>query len=239
MSLSSSQQVLETKAMQGRIGTSGEDRISILPDSLLCHILSFLTTKDSVRTSVLSSRWIDLWLWVPRLDLDKSNFSDHNTTCVGFIDKFLNFRGESYLRGFKLNTDHNVYDTSPLEACLMRVVKCKIQHFEIENYFEHSILLMPLILSMCDTLVSLKLSFVILSDFESLSLPCLKVMHLEKVIFPSDEAAEALISSSPVLKDLKMSQSRDDAVEVLRVRSTSLKSFTLKRTDRDYVENSG
>ncbi|KAG7609684.1 FBD-associated F-box protein [Arabidopsis thaliana] len=222
--------------MQGRVRGSGEDRISILPEPLLCHILSFLRTKDSVRTSVLSSRWRDLWLWVPRLDLDKSDFSDDNPS-ASFVDKFLNFRGESYLRGFKLNTDHDVYDISTLDACLMRLDKCKIQHFEIENCFGFCILLMPLIIPMCHTLVSLKLSFVILSKFGSLSLPCLEIMHFEKVIFPSDKSAEVLIACSPVLRDLRISQSGDDAVEVLRVCSASLKSFTLKRTDHDYVGN--
>ncbi|XP_013629472.1 PREDICTED: FBD-associated F-box protein At5g18780 [Brassica oleracea var. oleracea] len=224
----------------GRSGTSGEDRISILPEPLLCHILTFLTTKESVRSSVLSSRWRDLWLWVPRLDLDKSDFSEENT-CVSFIDKFLNFRGESYLRGFKLNTDHDDDESnSSVEACLTRVVnKCKIQHFEIKNYFGFCYLEMSLVFSMCDTLVSLKLSFVMMSDYDqSCSLPCLKSLHLEKVVFPSDETAEALISSSPVLKDLKMSQSEYDSVQVLRVRSKSLKSFTLERADPGRVENS-
>ncbi|WZY80756.1 hypothetical protein YC2023_027140 [Brassica napus] len=233
---------VKEKAMQGgRSGTSGEDRISMLPESLLCHILTFLPTKESVRTSVLSSRWRDIWLWVPRLDLDQSDFSEENT-CVSFIDKFLNFRGESYLRGFKLNTDRNDDDEGPSveEACLMRVVnKCKIQHFEIKNYFGFCYLEMSLVFSMCDTLVSLKLSFVMMSDYDqSCSLPCLKTLHLEKVVFQSDEVAEALISSSPVLKDLKMSQSEYDSVQVLRVRSKSLKSFTLERADPDRVENS-
>ncbi|XP_024011938.1 FBD-associated F-box protein At5g18780 [Eutrema salsugineum] len=225
--------------MQGRIGTSGEDRISILPESLLSHILCFLTTKDSVKTSVLSSRWRDLWRWDPRLDLDKSDFSEDNT-CVSFVDKFLNFRGDSYLRGFKLNADHDDYENSTVEAYLMRVVKCKIQHFEIKNHFGFCILpTTPSIFLMCDTLVSLKFSFVILNDFKSCPLPRLKTLHFEKVVFPGDDAAETIISCSPVLEALKMSQGRYDSVQVLHVRSKSLRNLTLERTDPDCVENGG
>ncbi|PRQ30994.1 putative F-box domain-containing protein [Rosa chinensis] len=52
----------------------GEDRISGLPDAILCHILSFLSKVDVVRTSILCHRWEKLWVSVPTLDLRDDSF---------------------------------------------------------------------------------------------------------------------------------------------------------------------
>lgn len=43
-----------------------------LPDEILVHILSFVTLKEAARTSVLSKRWMDVWMYVARLNFDGS-----------------------------------------------------------------------------------------------------------------------------------------------------------------------
>ena len=44
-----------------------DDRISALPDSILLAILSFLPTKGTIKTGVLSKRWAYLWTFTPSL----------------------------------------------------------------------------------------------------------------------------------------------------------------------------
>ncbi|KAG2326302.1 hypothetical protein Bca52824_009030 [Brassica carinata] len=48
------------------------DRVSDLPDEILCHILSFLTTKEAALTSILAKRWRNLLAFLPCLTIDDS-----------------------------------------------------------------------------------------------------------------------------------------------------------------------
>jgi hypothetical protein len=44
------------------------DRISMLPDDVLCRILSLVSTQEAVATSVLSKRWTHLWCYIDNIE---------------------------------------------------------------------------------------------------------------------------------------------------------------------------
>ncbi|KAI3753910.1 hypothetical protein L2E82_25975 [Cichorium intybus] len=46
------------------------DYISNLPDCILHHILSFIPTEEVVKASILSTRWKNLWVSIPNIDID-------------------------------------------------------------------------------------------------------------------------------------------------------------------------
>ncbi|XP_004292758.1 PREDICTED: FBD-associated F-box protein At4g10400-like [Fragaria vesca subsp. vesca] len=81
-----------------------EDRISELPDEILCHILSFLPTIHAVRTTVLSTRWNNLWFSVPSLDFDQTDFRGLGgwRALRKFIDRMLSVRNSSHIEKFHL-----------------------------------------------------------------------------------------------------------------------------------------
>ncbi|PWA24344.1 F-box domain, cyclin-like protein [Artemisia annua] len=60
--------------------------LSLFPDALLISILSYVDTKLAVQYSSLSKRWVNLWTWIPVLNLDKFSFR-YTDKCDIFIGK--------------------------------------------------------------------------------------------------------------------------------------------------------
>jgi hypothetical protein len=86
-------------------------RISNLPDEILIHILSFLTTKESVATSILSKRWIHLWHWhhVPNLIFPniKVNGIQSNYTFNEFLFSVLIALDTNFINTFHLHIHYS------------------------------------------------------------------------------------------------------------------------------------
>ncbi|EOY12493.1 Uncharacterized protein TCM_030982, partial [Theobroma cacao] len=54
-------------------GETETDRISDLSDELLCRIISSLPLRETVRTSILSRRWKNLFTLISRLNIDDND----------------------------------------------------------------------------------------------------------------------------------------------------------------------
>ncbi|KAF7091832.1 hypothetical protein CFC21_094380 [Triticum aestivum] len=77
-----------SRRLMERTMASGKDRISALPDDLLLHVMSFLLSRDAVRTCVLARRWSTLWKSVPALHIEDDLATDSNK----FMDELLRLR---------------------------------------------------------------------------------------------------------------------------------------------------
>ncbi|KAF3772519.1 putative F-box/FBD/LRR-repeat protein [Nymphaea thermarum] len=134
--------LLELRNSSGGDAKPSVCRINSLPESILLHILSFLTFKDVVKCSVLSKKWRHLYTAIPVIDFGHVNFlipfrvvtqqgfghAEHQLQKPDFftmVDQFL-LSHDSYLRGFKLKvTLMNENEKNHLETWLRIVVDVK------------------------------------------------------------------------------------------------------------------
>ncbi|CAN8293714.1 unnamed protein product [Cochlearia groenlandica] len=212
------------------------DRISDLPESLIIQILSYLRTKDSVKTSVLSSRWKNLCLSVPVLDFSyKDCFINHNDMIISFIDRFLDFKPELRLREFKVICCV-VGGRGGFTDRICKAIDKGVQHLDVKSnmyYVEDDthiypcIEFVPLNLYTSKTLVSLKLSFSGIEDPGLVSLPCLRFMELVEIKSHDTANLEKLILGCPVLEELVLVKDMNDELAVTRFRSQSMKRFSV------------
>ncbi|XP_010474206.1 PREDICTED: putative FBD-associated F-box protein At5g53635 [Camelina sativa] len=213
-----------------------EDRISQLPDPLICHILSHLALKEAVKTSVISTRWRSLWLWLPSLELAWSKFPNSNAF-MSFGDTFLDSNRVSRIDNLNVTIDN---DASHLTSWIDAAVKRKVQHLDLccrrlNRYPE-----LPASTYTCETLVSLKLDRADLANAKFVFLPCLKTLHLESISYPNEAIFERLVSSCPVLEELVMVTSVfDDNAIHFRVFSRSLKKLKINIRKCRYSSCSG
>ncbi|KAL0000860.1 hypothetical protein SO802_014641 [Lithocarpus litseifolius] len=88
---------------KGMVVSISIDRISDLPDFLICHILSFLPTKKAIAASILSSGWRLLWTLVPKIDLrDNLRILKTPVTFTYIAYRFLALHTALLLRNFRL-----------------------------------------------------------------------------------------------------------------------------------------
>ncbi|KAK3003120.1 hypothetical protein RJ639_018101 [Escallonia herrerae] len=110
-----------------------DNTISKFPDCVLHYILSFLPMKDTIRTSVLSTRWRYIWTTsISDIDLDDS-FSGNSVSrkyFLDFVERVLLLHDASDIRRFRLAFNVPVR-ASRVNSWVFAAVKHNLQELDL------------------------------------------------------------------------------------------------------------
>ncbi|KAJ1443688.1 Leucine-rich repeat domain superfamily [Sesbania bispinosa] len=185
------------------------DRISPLPDDILCHILSFLSTKDAISTSLLSKRWRPLWRSLPCLHFDL-NFPNSPSIYINncnIIYRIILSRDHIKSLRFQCGPIFNFY-LDPLDANINEWVDIAIQHglenLDLGHPCDPPIpTLWSSSIFRCKTLVVLKLEGFFVDVDDIVHLPSLKILILDCAYFREPRCVLKLLSGCPSLENLE------------------------------------
>ncbi|KAL6544112.1 hypothetical protein OROGR_010609 [Orobanche gracilis] len=190
------------------------DRLSDLPDPVLCHILSFMDTKYAVAASVLSTRWKHLNTYVPDIILDDSLTKKEYDGHLGRPDFGLFGLRQIMMKDVPyINKFHLTCDTS-FEVLLLKLIVTASVRLNVREVYmflgkRGDFDILPPSFFTCTSLVDLKLSGIRTSLVvpSLVDLPNLKVLHLHGHYVNSVEegSVNRLLRGCKLLEDLSIS----------------------------------
>ncbi|CAJ2672333.1 unnamed protein product [Trifolium pratense] len=211
------------------IAAPAVDTISSLPDAILSRILSLLSIKEAVATSILSKRWIHLWHFVDSIDFpDIIELNSIQSTHIfnNFMDSVLVSReasGSHFINSFRLKIE---YDNRSLLTFLgfpnvtkwvNLIVKPGLKYLCLDldsyddDYDSDDVIgqkpLLPISILSCRTLVSLDLARFRVKGFTFSSVgfgfPSLNVLHFRDIVFQQGRDFMLLLAGCPNLEYLR------------------------------------
>ncbi|XP_010506110.1 PREDICTED: F-box/LRR-repeat protein At2g42720-like [Camelina sativa] len=197
------------------------DRISLLPDEVLGHILSFLPSKHAASTSLLSKRWRNVFVLVPSLNLDyvldeaRQYRHDHSKDFMDFVESLLILRGKSPVKKFalKIHLPHLFgIDPSRVHCWICNVLELGgLVDLDLFVTFQGKLHLVPLLIFKSKTLVKLRVGrgFILKLSHQDIYLPMLKTLSLDTVDFEGGhDVLETLLPRCPLLEELVLDDQR-------------------------------
>ncbi|KAM2091018.1 hypothetical protein ACFX1T_029559 [Malus domestica] len=227
-----------------------KDRISELPEALLCHIVSFLPTAWAVRTTVLSKRWKNRWTsLITNLDFEDSReFETDEQGCydsnrfMNFVDRVFFLRDSLDIKKFRLaisySNDFSRIDAWICIAVMRNVVELDLDLRDVSEGLEVDFE-MPQSLFKSKTLMILRVSSNIISYDPPTSgcFPSLKFLHVS-ADNPYEKSMENLFSCCPVLEYLSIHLFvGTDVVHKINVSAPQLKTLEISLDDEYENEN--
>lgn len=183
------------------------DRISSLPAHVIDQILSQLSIRDAVRTSVLSRKWRYKWATIPHLVFDSQCISSAQdqtlvkNKLVNIVDHVLLLHNGPIIK-FKLS-HRDLLGVSDIDRWILYLSRSCIKEFILEIWKGHRYKV-PSSLFNCQNLIHLELFNCLLKPPPTFKgFRNLKSLDLQHITL-SQYAFENLISSCPLLERLTL-----------------------------------
>ncbi|XP_062144531.1 F-box/FBD/LRR-repeat protein At5g56420-like isoform X1 [Alnus glutinosa] len=197
-----------------------------LPEEILRHILSFLPTKDAVRTSLLSKRWEYLWASIPNLDFGRS-FPAKRNLLMNFVERVLCLRDSYAIKQFTLSCDV-LHDASRVNRWISAVVRHNVQELYIKLDNFKGKFSLPYCLFTCKTLISLHLRMsYILKLPTTICFSNLKTLTIIKVTFSDEYLTQQFFSGLPVLENLCLKNCSWKGLKFVHLSAPKLHSLSI------------
>ncbi|POO03185.1 F-box domain containing protein [Trema orientale] len=209
------------------------DRISNLPDSIIEEIMSHLSIRDAVRTSILSSHWRYKWAMFSKLVFNKSSFPFPSQDGVVYMNEFATIIDHILLLHigpidkFELSYAARPLEQSDINRWIIHLSRTRtsIKDLVLDASTGQDYIL-PSCLFSCQSLTNLVLCHCMLKPpptfhgFENLRSLKLKFVNVAQHLL------ENLISSCPVLESLNLVDLESSSH--LNINAKNLKFFNIE-----------
>ncbi|KAJ0462860.1 putative F-box domain, leucine-rich repeat domain superfamily, F-box-like domain superfamily [Helianthus annuus] len=221
-----------------------DDRLSSLPDGLIHKILSFISIKHAIQTSVLSSRWRFLWTSMPYLNFSRDDFSKLPKFSK-FVTHVLSDRNnQTEVSSVKLSL-HGKMSGIFAKKIIKYAFSHNIQQLNVASMLANEVGF-PLVLFSSRSLKHLSLTMKVLSDIEYRSkyslryvfnatstweLPALTTLYLDNAALICDENTDKcidLFSKCANLKNLTLKSCYMEGFKGLGICLPKLSNLTIE-----------
>ncbi|KAI8558059.1 hypothetical protein RHMOL_Rhmol04G0059100 [Rhododendron molle] len=218
--------------------SKGNDIISSLPGNVLHHILSFLSTKDAIRTSILSTKWEYLWTSISNIDLNDDTFpptgKKEDRSFLDFVDRVVIFHDMSDIKSLSIKSSELV-NPSRVNSWISDSMRHNIEELNLSLRLKAQPVL-PCHLFTCQSLVTLKLCMNWTNW--SLKVPSLthfwnlKTLELSYATFSDDNSTQRLFSSCPMLQELALLNCGWENLKTMTICIPTLRRLTIENETR-------
>ncbi|XP_028106073.1 probable F-box protein At1g60180 [Camellia sinensis] len=221
------------------------DRISMLTDSLLTHILSFLPIEDAIKTDVLSKRWQYLWTSLPSFlfsypDIGEDfDYWERIADFVAFVDKTLVLCNCSKLKKFVVEFEYDSRFASNVNLWTRFAARNATEELQLQFYTaaeglkEEDRFVLPQLLFTNSSFTELRFSLCSVIPKGVVCWKSLKKLSIGYVKL-NDGVIGKILAGSPVLENLELYYFY--GITRLHVVNASLKKLILREFWEEEVD---